>query len=57
MIKEHHGEEWANQWSKAAGVNTMIMVDEDNQKVGGIYVEDYERFADLIDHGKPTYWD
>lgn len=58
MVVTHHGEEWAKKWSKAAGEgNTMVMVKEDGKDVGGIYVEDYERFADVVDYNKPTYWD
>lgn len=58
MITSHHGEEWAERWSKAAGDgNTMMMVEEDGKQVGGIYMCDYERFANLVDHGTPTYFD
>ncbi|MBC8395195.1 MAG: hypothetical protein H8E05_00700 [Bacteroidetes bacterium] len=58
MVVAHHGEEWAKKWSKAAGEgNTMIMVEEGGEQVGGILVEDYERFADVVDYNEPTYWD
>tara|TARA_A100001037_G_scaffold287811_1_gene297747 strand:- start:727 stop:960 length:234 start_codon:yes stop_codon:yes gene_type:complete len=58
MIIEHHGKEWAEKWSTAAGEgNTMMLVEEDGEKVGGIYMDDYERFADVVDAAIPTYWD
>ena len=58
MIVDHHGKVWAKKWSAAAGEgNTMMLVEEDSKKVGGIYMDDYERFADVVDHNTPTYWD
>ena len=58
MILSHHGEEWAKKWSKAAGDgNTMIMVEEDGEKVGGTFMCDYEMFADVVDYNKQTYLD
>lgn len=58
MIREFHGEEWTEKFWEAAGSgNTMYMVEEDGQKVGGIYMCDYERFADVVDYGKSTYFD
>ena len=58
MLLAHHGEEWTTKFNKAFGEgNTMIMVEEGGEQVGGILVEDYERFADAVDHNKPTYWD
>lgn len=58
MITAHHGEEWAEKWNKAAGEgNTMTMVEEDGEQAGGIFMEDYQRFADVVDYNKPTYWD
>ena len=42
MILDHHGEEWAEKWSGAAGLgNTMAVVEEDGEEVGGIYFHDY----------------
>ncbi len=58
MIVAHHGKEWAEKWSKAAGDgNTLMGVEEDGRIVGGVYMSDYERFADVVDHNKPTYFD
>ena len=58
MIVAHHGNEWAKKWSNVAGEgNTMLLVEEDGENVGGIYVDDYERFANVVDHNMPTYWD
>jgi len=58
MITAHHGALWAARWNKAAGEgNTMIMVEEDSEQVAGIFIEDYERFADVIDYNEPTHWD
>ena len=58
MIVAHHGEEWAEKWSKAAGDgNTMVVVEEDGKKVGGTYFHDYERFARVVNYGTPTYFD
>ena len=58
MMLDHHGEEWVAKFGKAAGEgNTMIMVEEDGEQVGGIFAEDYGRFADAVDYNKSTYWD
>jgi hypothetical protein len=58
MMLAYHGKEWTTKFNKAIGDgNTMIMVEEDGEQVGGIFVEDYERFADAVDYNKPTYWD
>ena len=58
MITAHHGAYWSARWNKAYGEgNTMTMVEEDGEQVGGIYMEDYERYADVVDHDRATYWD
>tara|TARA_A100001037_G_C15077043_1_gene602282 strand:+ start:663 stop:920 length:258 start_codon:yes stop_codon:yes gene_type:complete len=58
MIVDHHGKEWADEWKCAAGDgNTMVSVEEDGETVGGIFIWDYERFADAVDRGEATYWD
>lgn len=58
MITDKFGEKWANKWSVAAGPgNTMIAVEEDGKLVGGIYIHDWERFRDLVDKRKPTFFD
>ena len=54
MIVAHHGQPWAYRWAKVTGVNTCVILPSGE---AGIYYQDYERFADVVDHGKATYFD
>ena len=58
QIENKFGTTWAQKFSKAMGEgNTMIMVEEDGKQVGGICTEDWERFRDVVDENKETYFD
>ena len=63
-IENLHGKEWSEKFSKAMGNgNTGIIVPADHpsnttgKDLYAIFYDDYERFADLVDLGKPTYFD
>lgn len=57
-IKKFHSKEWVKKYTKAAGYgNTGIIVTENGKQVFGIYWSDYQRFANVVDYGTPTYWD
>ena len=58
QIENKFGTDWAQKFSKAMGPgNTMIMVEEGDEQVSGIYPEDWERFRDVVDQGHTTYFD
>lgn len=58
MMVNFHGQEWADKWNKVAGAgNTIFLVVEKGKSVAGIHYEDYERFANAVDYGIPTYFD
>ena len=63
-IRKFHGPAWFKKYVKAAGpANTCIVVPANDPSHGknkeqiGIYMWDYERFADVVDFSLPTYWD
>lgn len=57
-VLNFHGKSWFDQWSHAMGEgNTGIIIPNEYGDKFGIYYHDYERFADLIDKNKPTYFD
>lgn len=54
-IEKFHGKEWYKKWAKAFGPgNTCPVIDN---KSACCYFWDYERFADVVDYNKETYWD
>lgn len=62
-IVKFHGKAWSEKFFKVAGVNTHAMVPDDEvpKKYKGnasnYFYWDYTRFADVVDYGKPTYFD
>ncbi len=62
-IEELHGKEWSDKFAKAFGINTQIMIppnypgNSTGENLAGIFYDDYERFADVVDYNKPTYFD
>ena len=58
-IREFHGKEWYKKWINAFGPgNTCPVIEDGKMKAfDACYHSDYTRFADVVDLGKPTYWD
>lgn len=63
-IVKLHGSKWAKKYCKVAGPgNTCAVIPANHPSHGkrkyqtGIYMWDYERFADVVDFGIPTYFD
>ena len=63
-IRKFHSKEWVKKFWKVAGPgNTMMSIPANDPSHGkkkpvtAIYYWDYERFADVVDFKKPTYWD
>jgi hypothetical protein len=63
-IVKFHGKKWAKKYTDVAGPgNTGIIVPANHPSHKkrkyqfGIYMWDYERFADVVDFGTPTYFD
>lgn len=57
-IKSFYPAKWVIKFNKAFGNgNTCPIVEENGQSIPAIYYWDYERFADLVDFGKKTYFD
>ena len=63
-IRKLHGATWFKKFVKAAGPgNTMMIIpanDPSHKKSRqqiGMYMWDYERFADVVDFNRPTYFD
>lgn len=62
-ISDFHGQEWYEKYCKVSGINTCPVINsEDIPKKYkkfpyAMYYWDYERFADLLDNNKETYWD
>lgn len=53
-VEKFHGKKWFKKFSIGAGANTCPVIPN---KGVCMYFHDYERFADLVDFNKPTYWD
>lgn len=53
-VERFHGVEWANKLFKAMGIGTCPVIDGEP---GAVFHHDYLRFADVVDSGKPTYFD
>jgi hypothetical protein len=63
-IKSFHGATWFKKYVKVSGpANTCAVIPANDPSHGknkeqiGIYMWDYERFADVVDFSLPTYWD
>ena len=63
-IKNFHGKMWVKKYVKVSGPgNTCMIVPANdpshnkNKQQIGIYIWDYERFADVVDFSLPTYFD
>jgi len=63
-IQKLHGKRWTEKYEKVAGPgNTCVVVPANDKSHNlpsdqiGIYMWDYERFANCVDFNKPTYWD
>ncbi len=63
-ILEIKGKKWFDKYCEASGPgNTGIIVPANDPSHGlkkeqyGIYLHDFERCSNVVDHGVPTYWD
>jgi hypothetical protein len=56
-IKAFHGADWAKKFAKEHYGSTGGVIEKDGKQIFTIYYHDYERFADVIDKGIPTYFD
>jgi len=62
-IIELHGREWHNKFKELFSGDTGIVVPANHPSHKrraaqlGIFYDDYERFANVIDFGVPTFWD